>query len=398
MNASSLLGIRFNKTDYDNLNEELSNISKKANLIRRFDLDRDDPLILSNIIGQAVVSCWSMNENNDHNTTGSTISKRFSFNKEDKLTNQSLKGYEKDFRPYVLNPKYSCPTSLPLYFYFGYQLLQEKKQMKDCGPVLLLEALKANRCDYVRVLLDRGVQLYGANLPDLYQKTVACQGCEDAEENKACLHMQWILKQIHETHADTVFGKNGNSQKTTEDKCSVAEAAKKLCCKILRYKRYRGKNKEGTSKNNDSISTYADVSDLLLWSVFANRRELAEICWLRGKDHLLTGLVCSAILKKLSKKAGNVKEQVLSNDLENHSKLFERRCISMMDRMYEENTEQAIDLMDTEAEDIWGIHSSPLTFAYENFMYDVVAHTCSQKNMNKKWYNELPPDPFLAVS
>lgn len=59
--------------------------------------------------------------------TGSTISTRFSFNKEDKLTNQSLEGYEKDFRPYVLNPKYSCPTSLPLYFYFGYQLLQEKK-------------------------------------------------------------------------------------------------------------------------------------------------------------------------------------------------------------------------------------------------------------------------------
>lgn len=34
----------------------------------------------------------------------------------------------------------------------------------------------------------------------------------------------------------------------------------------------------------------------------------------------VTGLVCSAILKKLSNKAGNVKEQVLSNDLEKHSK------------------------------------------------------------------------------
>lgn len=31
--------------------------------IGRFDLERDDPLILSNTIGQAVVSCWSMNEN-----------------------------------------------------------------------------------------------------------------------------------------------------------------------------------------------------------------------------------------------------------------------------------------------------------------------------------------------
>lgn len=79
-------------------------------------------------------------------------------------------------------------------------------------------------------------------------------------------------------------------------------------------------------------------------------------------------------------------------------RLVEQRCIRMMDRMYEENTEQAIDLMDTEAEEIWGIHSSPLTFAYENFMYDIVAHTCSQKNMNRQWYNNLAPDPFLVVS
>lgn len=35
---------------------------------------------------------------------------------------------------------------------------------------------------------------------------------------------------------------------------------------------------------------------------------------------LVTGLLCSAILKKLSKKASNVKEQLLSNDLEQHSK------------------------------------------------------------------------------
>lgn len=69
----------------------------------------------------------------DHNMTGSTIATKFSCNK--KIKPQSLEGYEKDFRPYVLNPKYSCPTSLPLYFYFGYQILQETEQMKECGPV-----------------------------------------------------------------------------------------------------------------------------------------------------------------------------------------------------------------------------------------------------------------------
>lgn len=79
-------------------------------------------------------------------------------------------------------------------------------------------------------------------------------------------------------------------------------------------------------------------------------------------------------------------------------RLFEQRCITLMNSMYNENPEYAINLMDDEAH-VWGIHSSPLVFAYENFMYDVVAHTCSQKNMNKLWYNKLPPDlkPFLKV-
>lgn len=79
-------------------------------------------------------------------------------------------------------------------------------------------------------------------------------------------------------------------------------------------------------------------------------------------------------------------------------RLFEGRCIALMNKMYNENAASAIDLMDDEAH-VWGIHSSPLTFAYENFMYDVVANTCSQKNLNKQWYNDLPPDlkPFLKV-
>lgn len=29
-----------------------------------------------------------------------------------------------------------------------------------------------------------------------------------------------------------------------------------------------------------------NISDILLWAIFANRKELAEICWLRGNDQL----------------------------------------------------------------------------------------------------------------
>lgn len=91
--------------------------------------------------------------------------------------------------------------------------------------------------------------------------------------------------------------------------------------------------------------------------------------------------------------------KIINKDLYNvFCRLFEERCISIMDSMYQEDSKHAIDLMDDEA-NIWGIHSSPLTFAYENFMYNVVAHTCSQKYINIKWYNNLAPDlaPFLQV-
>lgn len=79
-------------------------------------------------------------------------------------------------------------------------------------------------------------------------------------------------------------------------------------------------------------------------------------------------------------------------------RLFEERCLRIMDGMYHEDPKHAIDLMDDEA-NIWGIHSSPLTFAHENFMYEIVAHTCSQKYINIQWYNDLAPDlvPFFKV-
>lgn len=33
-------------------------------------------------------------------------------------------------------------------------------------------------------------------------------------------------------------------------------------------------------------SNDVNISDILLWAIFANRKELAEICWLKGHNHL----------------------------------------------------------------------------------------------------------------
>lgn len=80
-------------------------------------------------------------------------------------------------------------------------------------------------------------------------------------------------------------------------------------------------------------------------------------------------------------------------------RLFEKRFIGLMDRMYEENTRYASDLMVTETE-VWGIHCSPLVFAYENGKLNVLAHACSQNILTRGWSNLLNPEtlPFLKVN
>lgn len=160
------------------------------------------------------------------------------------------------------------------------------------------------------------------------------------------------------------------------------QTVKKACRNFLRYQDFDPEEEE----NSDF-----GIGDVLLWAIVFNRRELAEICWQRGKDHLFTGLICSVFLKTFSLEVRNIKEDVLADALEEHSKIFEQRCTYILDKMSDENTNQALSLLQ-ESASVWGIYSSPLTFAYENWIYDLVAHTCVRKYVQKYYFK--PKEKF----
>lgn len=365
--SSLLFGIKFDETQYTKIKEHLELIEQNRELVGIFDLDRDDPLMLSNIVGEAVISCWSMknivqtdirdskkrkktetadpvdqtmNQNLNGNSIGGAPLLDNSIQ-----SSQLLKGLKSKTRPFVLHPELSTSTSLPLYFFLGYQILQEDKDlMESCGNAFLLEAMKANRCDYVRVLMDQGVKIKHENLNALF------------------------------------------AEQPYKIKEKSPGSAKKNCRTELRYKEF-----DVDGKTEDDI-----ISDLLLWAILEKRNELAELFWLRGTDHLLSGLVCSAFLKKLSKKATKDEDLLEAKAREELSICFEQRCIRLMDKMYEENQEQTIKILHTKAS-VWGISSSPLTFAYENLMYDVVAHASCRKYMKLKFDDNLTGDKTFSA-
>jgi hypothetical protein len=53
-------------------------------------------------------------------------------------------------------------------------------------------------------------------------------------------------------------------------------------------------------------------------------------------------------------------------------------------------------LMTTEFS-VWVISINPLQCAYDNDLYDFIAHPCAQRCLNKIWYNELGTNFNAAV-
>lgn len=47
-----------------------------------------------------------------------------------------------------------------------------------------------------------------------------------------------------------------------------------------------GFNFAGKYDDVEDDDTDASISDILLWTIFANRKELADIFWLKSKNHL----------------------------------------------------------------------------------------------------------------
>lgn len=73
--------------------------------------------------------------------------------------NTLVKGFKFGSRPYVFNPKYCTSTTLPLYFYFGYQIWQTSQRNEKCGQVsytllivLTFSKVSYLKCDFVSVL------------------------------------------------------------------------------------------------------------------------------------------------------------------------------------------------------------------------------------------------------
>ncbi|XP_063435498.1 uncharacterized protein LOC134716432 [Mytilus trossulus] len=308
------------------------------------------------------------------------------------------------------------PGSLSLYFYIAYQYSQdpnrEKYKTKNT-QILLLEAIIANRVDYVSAMLQHGVVFNKEHFEGLYDETLKCEDCKakDCRSMHAIHHRcdKFLCNSIwctcltdckkcnkkasrdnHSTHC--IRHTKQTYAVGLEQKVDVCIRARFLCQELLNFNQI---DIDAADTNEDGKENV--YYNLLAWALLKNKVELATVFWSKCNNQLLTAIMASSILKSMAGNVESTKDKKLYGELMAHSKLFESRVIEMQNTLYEEMETETMDLMEIEDE-ILGMKVSPMVLAFENKMMDVIGHPCIQRRLNRIWYNFEPQDSTFTSS
>ncbi|XP_071166794.1 transient receptor potential cation channel subfamily M member 1-like [Mytilus edulis] len=306
------------------------------------------------------------------------------------------------------------PGSLSLYFYIAYQYSQDPNRVKyktKNTQILLLEAIIADRVDYVSAMLQHGIVFNTEHFESLYDETFRCEDCKA----KDCRSMHAIHHRCDSFRCNLIWctclddckkcnkkaSKNDHSKHCVkhaghiiavgfDQRVDVCLQARYLCQKLLNFNQIDATD----TIEEDKKQVYFD---LLAWALLGNKVKLATVFWFKCKNQLLTAIMASSILKSMSSNVESTKDKKLYGELMEHSKLFENRVIEMQNTLYEKRESDTMDLMEIEDE-IFGMKVSPMVLAFENKMMDVIGHPCIQRRLNRIWYNYDPADSPFSCS
>ncbi|CAG2236290.1 unnamed protein product [Mytilus edulis] len=150
-NAPLLLGIYMRSEEYTKLKRRLKIIQKHSHIITIFDLKQQTKLQAEDFVVKAIIKGWSLKEIRN-SSANSNDKKKISVVMNNVEIERAAGCLMEHF--------HVAPGSLSLYFYIAYQYILESCEIENKEKELelfLLEAIIANRVDYVSTLIQHGV-------------------------------------------------------------------------------------------------------------------------------------------------------------------------------------------------------------------------------------------------
>ncbi|XP_069134231.1 transient receptor potential cation channel subfamily M member 2-like [Argopecten irradians] len=418
--ASLLFGICFSKANFDELKKNLNIIIENRSYVSEFVLNTEKATAMKDKVSESIIHAWAIAQIEEGGTSGGTLqnkskgpdtsgtngSKDAKFEFTPVYTNVSVeqKGKQSPRGIAVLptqssiQPKDSDKNSKnkanpsPLAVHMLYQIVQTDKEFTSTentkcplfAQELLLYALKGNLYNIAEALVDKGVTIPWSRAGDLFEKVLE----ERQDDRKIRTSIAGIIK-LPETAQ-----KNGKTHKTRfpVNQSDMWEVG----CNLIPY-RIKGNRCRTRPVRSTKAVTVApagqaqteDVmipSDLLLWAVLTDKIEMSEIFWKRSPEPILTALIASVMLRRMSRRAHWLKETIYEQSMITHSRVFCQRAIDTTQRLYDHNPHEAIFALEVENKDaVWGINESALEFSLTNKIYKFVTHHVTQRSFNKIW-------------
>ncbi|XP_007577662.1 transient receptor potential cation channel subfamily M member 2-like, partial [Poecilia formosa] len=260
-------------------------------------------------------------------------------------------------------------------------------------------ALIDKKPDFVRLLLENGLILKDFlkdddTLRELYQQLRKCfflyklvKRVEPDKIRREELHKDDDLHDIREkiclTHvSDEVQHLLGKFTQHIYPQIITSSMIAPFTVCIEEVKEILSGSKADTQRNDKTKRDAA--TDLFLWAVVQNNKELAEIAWDQCRDSMSAALAASKILKKMAEELIDADEAQEMWELAKH---YEDHAIGVFSECYKNDEERAQKLL-VRISRLWG-KTTCLRLALEADNKTFVAQSGVQAHLTKIWCGEL---------
>ncbi|XP_042350815.1 transient receptor potential cation channel subfamily M member 2 [Plectropomus leopardus] len=286
------------------------------------------------------------------------------------------------------------------------EIFTEESQWKSSDlHWAMFSALVSNKPEFVSLLLENGVSLREF-LQD--EETL----CELYKQLPGCIFLRKLAKRVHSANrsrrkAPRLRRRAHSGEGEMISLTHVSEEVRHLLGSFTQalyppsstaYS-FNMSMEETSASLSKSPSSQASIrednaeaerdpaTDLFLWAVVQNNKELAETAWEQCRDCMSAALAASKILKKMAEEESDVDEAEAMKELASH---YEEHAIGVFSECHNSDEERARKLL-VRASPFWG-RTTCLRLALEADDKNFVAQSGVQALLTQIWCGELSVD------
>uniref|UniRef100_A0A671Z4B5 Transient receptor potential cation channel, subfamily M, member 2 n=1 Tax=Sparus aurata TaxID=8175 RepID=A0A671Z4B5_SPAAU len=253
----------------------------------------------------------------------------------------------------------------------------------------MLSALVGNKPQFVRLLLENGV-----NLRDFLQEEETL--CELYKEMPGCFFLGKLAKRVQNSsrirrRVIGIRSRNHSGELITMTHVSgevrhlLGSFTQPLYLPSTTINHQAGS--QAALREAVAEAPRDPGRDLFLWAIVQNNKELAEIAWEQCRDCMSAALAASQILKKLAAEGSDADEAEEMKELANH---YEKHAIGVFSQCHNSDEDRARKLL-VHASPLWG-RTTCLRLALEADDKSFVAQSGVQALLTQIWCGELSVD------